>query len=55
MLPSERKRRASEKRSYFYYICPRGAIVRMRGAITTDTIQLSRLRSRCGRRSPRFS
>jgi site-specific DNA recombinase len=24
MLPSERKRRASEKRSYFYYICPRG-------------------------------
>jgi hypothetical protein len=24
MLPSERKRRASEKKSYFYYICPRG-------------------------------
>jgi hypothetical protein len=24
MLPRERKRRPSEKRSYFYYICPRG-------------------------------
>ncbi len=31
MLPSERKRRASEKRSYFYYICPRGRYSRDEG------------------------
>jgi site-specific DNA recombinase len=31
MLPSERKRRASEKRSYFYYICPRGRDTRDEG------------------------
>jgi hypothetical protein len=31
MLPSERKRRASEKRSYCYYICPRGRDTRDEG------------------------